>query len=80
MARDKGLTLSAELEDYLRTEIKKARPYRENEEHIIYFDYCDDRDDATIAMQVLKDAGRWTQEDERIAFGPHPGDGDDGDT
>lgn len=55
-----------------RQEIVAARPYTDDPEPF-YFDFTPDpvRSDATDAMEFLKAAGLWTEEDERVAFGPH---------
>lgn len=56
-----------------RKKIALARPYTESDPEPGYFDYIENpaRSDATEAMELLKAAGLWTEEDERIAFGPH---------
>lgn len=56
-----------------RKEIAAARPYTDDDPEPFYFDYIENppRTYATVAMELLKAAGLWTEEDERIAFGPH---------
>lgn len=56
-----------------REDIAKARPYTDDDPEPFYFDWIPDqaRSDATDSMELLKAAGLWTEEDERIAFGPH---------
>ena len=56
-----------------RKQIETARPYTDDDPEPFYFDYTPDwpRSQATMAMELLKAAGLWTEEDERIAFGPH---------
>lgn len=76
MAKSTDFTLSAEKAARYREYLKKARPYTQDDPEPIYFDYIEDeaRSDATAAVELLKAAGLWTEEDERIAFGLHPGD------
>lgn len=64
-----------------RKDIAAARPYTDDDPEPFYFDYVPDwpRSDATDAMFLLKAAGLWTEEDERIAFGPHEPQGNPGD-
>ena len=59
-----------------RGNIAKARPYTDDDPEPCYFDWIPDpaRSNATVAMELLKAAGLWTEEDERIAFGPHDED------
>lgn len=56
-----------------REEIAAARPYTDDDPEPFYFDFMPDpaRSDATDAMYLLKAAGLWTEEDERVAFGHH---------
>lgn len=64
---------SAERVAEWRKDIAAARPYTDDDPEPFYFDYTENpaRSDATDAMELLKAAGLWTEEDERIAFGPH---------
>ena len=59
-----------------RGHIAKARPYTDDDPEPCYFDWIPDpaRSNATVAMELLKAAGLWTEEDEHIAFGPHDED------
>lgn len=56
-----------------REDLTRARPYTEDDPEPVYFDYIEDeaRSEATASMRLLKAFGLWTEEDERIAFGPH---------
>ena len=55
-----------------RADLAAAWPYTEDDPEPSYFDWIPDpaRSDATIAMELLKASGNWTEEDERIAFDP----------
>lgn len=68
-----AFTLSDELIQLYREDIAAARPYTDDDPEVFYFDYIPDeaRSMATMAMEQLKAAGLWTEEDERVAFGPH---------
>lgn len=59
-----------------REDLVKARPYTDDDPEPVYFDYIEDvdRSEATSSMRLLKAYGLWTEEDERIAFGPHDED------
>lgn len=54
---------------FLRSQVEKAKPYAPDEKRDYYFDYISDREEATMAMETLKEAGLWTAEDEKNAFG-----------
>lgn len=68
-----GFTLTDEKAQFYRGFIAAAKPYTDDDPEPSYFDYIPNeaRTDATVAMELLKAAGLWTEEDERIAFGPH---------
>lgn len=55
-----------------RRKLAAAWPYTEDDPEPPYFDWIADpaRSDATMAMELLKESGNWTEEDERIAFDP----------
>lgn len=58
--------------EILREEAHKVRPYTDDDPEPRYFHYIEDpdRSDATMAMEILKNHGLWTEEDDRVAFGP----------
>lgn len=55
-----------------RRKLAAAWPYTEDDPEPSYFDWIPDpaRSDATLAMELLKESGNWTEEDEKIAFDP----------
>lgn len=75
-----GLILSDNLVRVYRKDLERARPYTEEErkryrypemgEYFVdvVYEYTD-REKATYAMDELKAAGLWTEEDEAKAFG-----------
>lgn len=74
MARSSDFTLTDEEAVFYRKQLKLARPYTEDDPEPDWFDWIEDRDrsNATRAVRLLKAAGLWTAEDEKVAFGPHP--------
>lgn len=74
MAKRSDFTLTDEEVRRYREDLKKARPYTEDDPEPGWFDWIEDNDrtDATAAMDLLKAAELWTAEDEAVAFGPHP--------
>lgn len=52
-----------------RRDLEKARPYDPGEEDTSLLDcYDNPRSDATMAMNVLKNAGVWTEEYEKLVL------------
>lgn len=63
------LQFTQQMIDEMRADTRRARPYASGEDFPLYFDKMDERDEATVSMNVLKSCGLWTEDDEITVFG-----------